>query len=202
MQTTLPDTAAPPGKAAALAGLAVSLALGYLALNQRLPAPPAQGSGEVMTLTPCNMEPPGYWTGHIFGATTLEVNWRGAALACAGDARPDGRGLRLFLAGRPGAGSDRLLMVLGIAAGIDDLPGGEHAVSVTLLDEASSRFFHAATGRCFTRIGSVTPLAAPAHSYRVEGDLYCSGAIGSVTGDGSVTLGDMAYAVRLTLDPG
>ncbi len=202
MEPTPPDTSSWQARAVALAGLAVSLALGYLALRQQLPAAAAPGTGEVMTLTPCEMVPPGYWQGRIFGASTLEVDWRGASLACAGDARPDGRGLRLFLAGRPGPGPDRLLLVLGIAADVDELQGSEHAVSVTLLDEATSQFFHSPLGRCFTRIAAVTPLKEAANSYRIEGELYCAGAISSVSGDSSVTLGDMAYAARLTLDPG
>ncbi len=191
--------------AAGVAGLAASLWLGYLALSQELPAPaaaPARGLGAAPGLEDCRMDRDGYWKGRIFGATTLEVNWSGAALACAGNARPDGRGLRLFLAGRLGEGPDRLMLVLGISAGIAGLAPGEYPASVTLVDEASSQFFHGPSDRCFTRIREVTPLPDAPGSYRIEGDLYCAGAIASVSGQHSVTLGEMSFAGRLTPDAG
>jgi len=190
------------GTIATLAGLATSLALGYLALSQRLDTPSPGQVDTIARLAPCDMQPDGYWRGRIYGATTLTVDWRGAALACAGNARPDGRGLRLFMAGRPGAGPDRLMLVVGIGAGIGELAGGEHPVSVTLVDEASSQFFHGPAERCFTQVRDVARLEGAPGGYRVEGELYCAGAISSVSGERSVTLGDMAYAVRLTLDAG
>ncbi|MCK6371223.1 MAG: hypothetical protein L6Q83_07840 [Gammaproteobacteria bacterium] len=187
---------------ATLLGVAVAVALAYLAFSQRLPPPPAPGLDAALALAPCEMEPPGYWRGRIFGSTTIAIDWRGAKLECAGNARPGGRGLRLFLAGRPGTGSDRLLLVIGIGAGLDELAGKEHPASVTLLDEATSDFFHGPPERCFTHIRDVSPLADTEGAFRVEGDLYCTGAIAAVSGERSVTLGDMAYAVRLTPDAG
>jgi hypothetical protein len=186
------------------AGLAASVWLAYLALSQRLPAPPAAGESRGLTaapaLAPCVMDRQGYWKGRVFGSESLDINWSGEALGCAGNARPGGGGLRLFFAGHPAADEDRLVMVLGIGAAIDELAGREYPVSVTLIDEATSQFFHAPGDRCFTRIREVTPLEASPGSYRIEGDLYCAGAIASVSGANSVTLGDMSYAGRLTLD--
>ena len=92
------------------------------------------------------------------------------------------------------------MLVLGFAADIAELAGREHPVNVTLIDEASSQFFHSPAERCFARIGEVTPLGGDPEAFRVEGDLYCAGAIASLTGPNSVTLGDMAFAGRLTLD--
>jgi hypothetical protein len=192
-----------PGAFTAVAGLAASLWLGYLALSLPLPAPvpqQARGLAPAPALDPCLMDRDGYWRGRIFGATTLEIDWAGAALGCAGNARPDGRGLRLFFAGGRAAGAERLLLVIGIESDLESLAGSEHPVSVTLVDEASDQFFHGAKERCFARIDEVAPLADAPRSYRVEGEVYCAGAIAAVNSRDSVTLGDTRFAGRLTLE--
>lgn len=190
------------GNLTAVAGPAASLWLGYLALSLPLPAPvprPAEGLPAAPALEPCLMDRDGYWRGRVFGAAALAVDWSGAALGCAGNARPDGRGLRLFLAGRPAGSAERLLLVIGIESSLEGLAGHEHPVSVTLVDEASNQFFHGASERCFARIHEVAPLAGPGRSFRVEGEVYCAGAIAAVNGASSVTLGDTRFAGRLTL---
>lgn len=151
-------------------------------------------------LEPCVMAGGGYWRGRIFGATVLDIDWRDAVLECAGNARPGERGLRLFLAGRPAAGAERLLLVIGIGAQLPDLAGREHPASITVIDETTSGFFHGSESRCFARIDSVRALPGEGRHWRVEGDLYCAGSIPAVAGPGSVTLGDMRFAVRLSLE--
>lgn len=192
---------APATAAAALTGLVASFALGYLALSQRLPAPaPVAGSiGDPPALAPCVMDRDGYWQGQLVGNDTLDLDWRGAALACAGNERPNGRGLRLFFAGEPAPGGDRLLLVLGLDSSLDALAGREHAVSLTLVDEASSQFFHSPRDRCFTRVGEVTPLDGSPGEYRVDGELYCVGAVAALSGEAAVTIGDTRYSGRLSL---
>jgi hypothetical protein len=185
-----------------LVGLGAALWLGYLALSQGLPPPAAQEretSSPPPAFAACVMDRDGYWTGRVFGSRELAIDWRGEALSCAGNARPHGRGLRLFFAGHPTTGADRLVLVIGVAADIAGLAGREHPVSLTLIDEASSQFFHTPADRCFIRVREVAALGGGG-SYRVEGDLYCVGAIPAVSGAGSVTLGDMKFAGRLTLD--
>lgn len=181
-----------------LAGLLAAIGIGVLALGQRQPVPmavPAVGA----RLAPCVMDRDGYWRGRISAAATLDVDWRGAALGCEGNARPGGGGLRLFFAGRPGSTDDRLLFVIGIDAALADLAGREHPASVTLVDEASGLFFHSTAGRCVVRVDDVSPLPAAADSWRVDGELYCAGALGSVGGAASVTLGDTAWSGRVRL---
>lgn len=145
-------------------------------------------------LVSCLMAEPGYWRGRFFGAATFDFKWSGEELECAGHARPDGGGLRLFFAGHPDGRHERLLLVLGIAAPVAALPGREHEASVTLIDEATSRFFHARAGRCFTRITDIRTLGGKPDSWRIEGELYCTGAIASVAGPGALTLDDMRFA--------
>jgi hypothetical protein len=204
--TMHPDSATPApvlGALASAAGTAAVLGLGALALTQAPPAAPAAGAADSLgappALAPCTIAPEGYWRGTVTGSGRLALDWRGAALACAGNARPGGRGLRLFFAGHPGGGVDRLVLVIGIDARVGELAGREHPVSLTLIDEQSSQFFHSPGDRCFTRVAGVTPLGTPGE-YRVEGELYCAGAVAAVAGEAAVTLGDMTYAGRLSLE--
>lgn len=196
-----PTDTTPFGVLANLAGLLTAVGLGALVLVQRLPPPPpAPVAGfAAPDLAPCVMDRDGYWRGRISGAGTLDLDWRGTALACAGDARPGGRGLRLYFAGHPAAAPERLLLILGIAAGIDDLAGHEYPVSVTLIDEASNLFFHDPGGRCFAQVNTVVPLSDQPRSWRIDGELYCAGALAAVGGAPSVSIGDTAWSGRLTL---
>jgi hypothetical protein len=198
-----------PDRLTALAGLAAALALGFTVLAQR-PRPPAAAPAAAPAaesslpaaplLASCELQPAGYWRGSITGSTSLLLDWSGAGLACAGNARPGGRGLRLFFAGRSGADAQRLVFVLGIAAGTDELPGREWPVSVTVIDEAGGDIFHSAPGRCFTQVTELAALDAGRHAFRVAGELYCAGAIGAVSGERAVVLGDSRYAGRLDVE--
>ncbi len=194
-----------PDHFTAWAGIATSLTLGYAALSLQLPPPAGAqvvdaGMPAPALLQTCAANPAGYWRGSITGSATLELDWQGAGLACAGGARPDGRGLRLFFAGHPGGGGERLVIVLGIAATVAELAGREWPVSVTVIDEASSSFFHSIAGRCFTRVTEVTALDRQGRAFRVAGELYCAGALGAVNGEHAVQLGDSRYAGHLDLE--
>lgn len=206
-------------------GLLAAVALGWLAFTRALPpqqfagTDSDQGQGDdegdnasiaaPPALEPCLIEGGGYWRGTLVGSRSLAVDWSGSALDCAGNARPGDRGVRLFFAGKPAEGSERLVLIIGIAAVPEELAGREHGASVTVIDEASSRFFNAGDDRCFTRVSELRPLDQEKDqekskrtgiaTYRIAGELYCLGAIASVADDTAVTLGDTAYAGRLTL---
>lgn len=190
---------------ASLAGMAVTLALGWLVLGLQLPAPPARDAGSLSLpqaagLDACLVEPAGYWRGRLSGSASLDLDWHGDGLACAGDARPGERGLRLFFAGLLPDGKHRLLFVLGIAGQARALAGHEWPTSLTIIDEASASFFHGPEGRCFTRISELRPLpAATGSSFRIAGMLYCAGAIAAVNGEHAITVGDSRFAGRLDL---
>jgi hypothetical protein len=188
------------GLSGAVLGVATVLGLGYLAMSQS-PPPAEVGSMSAPGLGPCTMDRDGYLNGRLFGAIEIDFDWAGAALACDGNARPDNRGLRLFFAGTPDNAQERLVLVLGIEAGLDELAGNEHEVNLTVIDEGEARFFNSGEERCWTRVDEVVQYG-PGEAYRVDGELYCAGALPSLTDGASVTLSSIVYSGRLRLEDG
>jgi hypothetical protein len=175
--------------------------MGYLALSMRLPPPAsAKSLGSAPSLLPCDIPAGGYLRGSLHATSDMHIDWSGPSLSCAGNARPGDAGLRLFFAGHPAGDANRLMLVIGLDARVGELAGREVPASVTLIDEATSEFFHANAGRCFSAVSSVQTLPDRHAAYRIEGHLYCAGALPAVSGLHSVTLGDIAYAGRLVLD--
>jgi hypothetical protein len=154
---------------------------------------------------PCTLQPDGFLRGRLFGALSLTADWSGAALFCDGMQRPDGQGVRLFFAQeQPGGG--RVSVLIGIDGRMEELEGVERPANVTIIDERSGRFFSTAgPGRCWATINSVTalPLAGgmPA-GHRIEGLVYCVGALPSVGDRSSLTLSDLQFAGRVMSDSG
>lgn len=182
--------------------VAVALLLGLKTFGAELPA--ADGTQAQDTLFPparslssCELHPAAYWRGTIRGAASFDLDWKGENLACAGSPRPGGHGLRLFFSGTVPDSGQKLLIVVGIGAPLEELAGGEWPASVTLIEEASSTFFHAAEGRCFTRIDEASALSGGGESLRVSGVLYCAGALAAVNANHTITLGDSHFAGRL-----
>ncbi|MDP2325509.1 MAG: hypothetical protein Q8N51_15985 [Gammaproteobacteria bacterium] len=201
---SVPPAATPGSRSAGLLGATGVLLTGLLAFQLSLPpvAPtvaPATAGGD----GPCTLRPPGYLRGRFFGAVNLTANWSGKNLLCDGMPKPGGEGVRLFFAGeQPGGG--RLSVLIAIDGRPDGLAGAERPANVTVIDERAGRFFGTSgKGRCWTSIGSVTALARsrdyPA-GHRIEGMLYCLGALPSLGDRASLTLGDLHFAGRISAD--
>lgn len=152
---------------------------------------------------PCIADPEGaYLSGRLYGGIELGIDWRGDTLACAGMLRPAGQGMRLIFASAPDVAASAVTFVLGIDAELDALRGTEHAANITIIDQASGRFFSSAgRARCWTTLHRVEPLSTDApRIYRVNGEAYCAGALPALGGAGSVTLSDFRYSGQVTLD--
>ena len=199
-----PPATTPGSRAAGFIGAAGVLLTGMLAFQLSLPpvapavAPATAGGGRS-----CTLRPAGYLRGRFFGAVSLTANWSGQSLLCDGMQKPGGEGVRLFFAGeQPGGG--RLSVLIGIDGHPDSLVGAERPANVTVIDERDSRFFGTSgAGRCWAVISSVTALARsrgyPA-GHRIEGVLYCLGALPSLGDRTSLTLGDLHFAGRISAD--
>jgi hypothetical protein len=193
-------------RAAGLLGAAGVLVTGLLAVLQPPPAVPPgpaltgrePGSGPA-----CALGADGFLRGRFFGALGLTVDWSGPGLACDGMQKPDGSGVRLFFAGeRPGGG--RVSVLIGLAGRAADLAGAERPANVTVIDERESRFFSSGgPGRCWASIGSVTPLPRPAGGIagsRIDGLVFCVGALPSVGDRSSLTLSDLQFSGWISAD--
>jgi hypothetical protein len=185
----------------------VIVLLGYFTVSSPLPRRTGAGSQPALAASPvpppCVMDQPGMLRGQVFGSLSLDMDWQGTGLLCDGRSRPGDKGLRLFFAGRPAGGTGAVVIVLGIDGGIDSLKGSERPAGITLNDENSHRFFHAQAGRCFTRVSGLTPLPGPpGRHFRIDGVAWCVGALPSVSDEASITLGDLRYSGRLSLDGG
>lgn len=194
----------PVGRAAGFLGAVGVLLIGTLTLMQSLPpATPEAKSSAASASRPCTLRPDGFLRGRFFGALSLTADWSGAGLSCDGMRRPDGEGVRLFFAReRPGAG--RVSVLIGIDGRPEDLVGAERPANVTVIDEREGRFFSAGgPGRCWASINSVTdlPRASGGHAgYRIDGLVYCVGALPSVGDHSSLTLSELRFAGRVTTD--
>lgn len=166
-------------------GAAGVLMIGMLALMQSLP--PAV--------------PEFFLRGRFFGALSLTADWSGPDLIYDGMQRPDGKGVRLFFA-RNQPGGARVSVLIGIDGRPEELVGAERPANVTVIDGKQSRFFSAGgPGRCWASIKSVTALnqGSRGHAgYRIDGLVYCVGALPSLRDRSSLTLSELQFAGRVT----
>jgi hypothetical protein len=188
-----------------LAAAAVIVLLAYLTFSVRPPEHLANGSAPALAQPPalaeCVMDRPGFLLGQVFGSIDLRIDLQGPRLTCNGAPRPTDKGLRLFFAGRPTAGAGEVVFVLGIDGGIESLQGNERPAAITFNDESTHRFFHADAGRCFTKVSDVAVLTGPpARTFRIDGVAWCAGALPSVSDESDITLGDIHYSGRFSLD--
>ena len=196
----MPSTAAPATFTAASA-IATSAVVAITAIGLGITARQAgsfSAMGDASDL--CRAIDDAFLSGTLYGAIESAIEWRGTDMKCEGGGRPDADGVRLVFASPDDAAVDRIVFVLGIAGTIDDLQDSERAANVTIIDEASSRFFNSGRQeRCWTTVTSVVGDGA---GYSIGGELYCSGSLPSLSDSSSVSLGDFRYSGRVFFDAG
>lgn len=172
--------------------LALLPALGVRAAEPSLPpAPRTHAPGQ------CLPAGAAFFKASLRGALSADLDWSAAQLQCDGGERPEGKGLRLSIAG-PLAGAEggaprRLRFVFGIdtTAGHSGLP-----TNLTLLVEGEGQVF-ATRGdvRCTTdslqRDGHDTP-------GRVDVRGFCTGPATSLDGSQRVLLSRFDFSARLS----
>jgi len=153
---------------------------------------------------PCVQDQPGYLSGDLYGAINLHIDWRGPELLCSGQNRPDKSGLRLIFKPRLDEGQEGITLVMGIDNVQPGQTSAERPANVTIIDGQSGSFYSTqGQERCWTTVHALVPLEGTLEqSYRIEGELYCVGAIAEIAGTRSVTLGDIRYSGRLSTDSG
>lgn len=166
-----------------------------------LAAPPARGPCLAGTGN-------GYLRARLRGALDLDLAWDGGQLQCDGGARPDGRGLRVTLAGNSRGEGRKLRFVFGI----DDVPEGASVrarpTNLTLIFEGEQRLFATrGADKCTTdelrqeRIGA---LGGPKRSWRVVARGFCVAPATTLAGDARLLLTSFDFASEVTYedDPG
>ena len=160
----------------------------------------AQKSSSVFMQTqlqPCQMDQAGYLRGELFGTLQQSLSWNGQYMLCDGMRRPDG-GFRLVFSEHANAADSGLRMVLGLSA-VNSDRDEELVANVTLIDQDNSLFFSTqGLERCWARLTERIQIGDRANEWRINGQLYCVGALAAVEGPASVTLGDFEFSGRLT----
>ncbi len=196
-------SAAHRGRARSAVAAAV-LALVVTALAQVM-GPSARAAAATPAPVPClAASRNGYLRARLRGTLDLDLAWSSADMQCEGGARPDGRGLRVTIAGPSQRDGRRLRFVFGI----DDAPEGLRVVArptnVTVIFEGEQRLFATrGADRCTTdalqpeRIGA---LGGTRRSWRVVARGFCIGPATTLAGDARLLLTSFDFAAEVTYE--
>ncbi|MGC1459365.1 MAG: hypothetical protein WA825_13910 [Steroidobacteraceae bacterium] len=176
-------------------------------IAQAAPNPGAGASQDldpnlVRKITPgqsaCLGDGTGYVRARIRGALNMDLRWKDAQLACAGDARPDGSGLRVSFAG-PGPGGKVLRLVFGISSAHEGKPGRELPTNLTVLLDGGRIFATQGDDKCTMDQLSQRPLPATPglRAWRIEARGFCVTPANALDGKGRIFVSRFDFAGRL-----
>ncbi len=143
----------------------------------------------------------GYLRARLRGTLDLDLAWSSPSMQCEGGARPDGRGLRVTIAG-PAADGRRLRFVFGI----DDTPEGASVrarpTNLTVIFEGEQRLFATrGADKCTTdelRQECIGALGGPRRSWRIVARGFCIGPATTLAGDARLLLTSFDFASEVT----
>lgn len=146
----------------------------------------------------------GYLLARVRGALTLDLSWRGAEMECDGGLRPDGRGVRVAIAGPERTTGRRLRFVFGISNTREGESGRGLPANVTLIFEGEQRLF-ATRGddKCTVdelrqeRIGA---LGGPSRTWRIVARGFCTSPAASTTREERILVSRFDFSGRVTFD--
>jgi hypothetical protein len=123
-------------------------------------------------------------------------------MQCDGGPRPDGRGLRVTLAGPLQSDDRRLRFVFGIDGAVEGRTVRSRPTNVTLLFEGEQRVFATrGDARCTTdelvpaRVGA---LGGPRRSWQISARGFCTGPATAVGGAGRIVLSRFDFVAEVT----
>lgn len=145
-----------------------------------------------------------YLRARLRGTLDLDLAWSSPSMQCEGGARPDGRGLRVTIAGPPQPDGRRLRFVFGI----DDAPEGARVLArptnLTVIFEGEQRLFATrGNGRCTTdelrpeRIGA---LGGARRSWRVVARGFCISPATTLADDARLLVTSFDFASEVTYE--
>jgi len=146
----------------------------------------------------------GYLKARIRGALTADIDWR-QYLACDGESRPDGSGVRLGFAGPPGP--HRLRMIFGVRGVHEGAAARELPVNLTVLEEGGRIFATRGEGKC--TIDDLRQQRQPGpgqtHTWRITARGFCTDPINdlaSAPGSGRIVINRFDFAGVVTFAGG
>lgn len=177
----------------ALLSLGCIAVLAYWALQ----VPVSKGPGlSPRAVEPCVMDRDGYLQGEIFGQIRRNIDWAGDGIRCDGMLRPDEAGIRLVFAEHADENQPGLLIVFGVAGAVPGEELEEAPVNITVIDQERGLFFSTPESpRCWTSFVEQLLLTGTIEeTWRIDGEVYCVGALPALNGDGTITLGDIRFS--------
>jgi hypothetical protein len=188
--------------------IAIWIAALFAATIAQAAPTPAAATGQdidpnlVSKLTPghsaCLGDGTGYVRARIRGALNLDVSWKDAQLACAGDSRPDGSGLRVSFAG-PGPGGRVLRMVFGITAAHEGAAGRELPTNLTVLLDGGRIFATQGDDKCtMDQLSQRRLPGGPGlRALRIEARGFCVTPANALDGKGRILVSRFDFAGRV-----
>lgn len=164
-----------------------------------------QKTAAAATAAGCIADGGGNLRAQLRGALTADLEWSNELMLCEGGARPDGKGLRVTLAGPlAGAAPDKSPRHLRFIFGIDykDAAAGSAQAlptNVTVILEGEGRMFATrGNDRCAVETLTRTPLPAEAGKFeRVQVRGYCTEPAAELAGSERLLLPTFEFTGRV-----
>jgi hypothetical protein len=137
----------------------------------------------------------GFLVADLYGAIETRLDWTRNDLACTGMPRPEGRGVRLRLAGPEQSRGAELVFIIALPQFDRDSGPAEFDAKVTLIEAGVGRFFSTPdTSNCLADISAVRALDETDDRYSIAGALYCVAPLPEINGDTSVSVPELRFA--------
>src|ERR1700722_8785121 len=147
----------------------------------------------------------GYVRARIRGALNVDLSWKDAQLACSGEARPDGSGLRVSFAG-PGPGGKVMRLVFGVRSAREGSSGKELPTNLTVLLDGGRVFATRGDDKCTmdqlsqrALSGRTGPGSSAVRAWRIEARGFCVSPANALTGQGRILVSRFDFAGRIEL---
>lgn len=148
--------------------------------------------------TACIGDGTGFMRARIRGALNMDLNWKDAELACGGEARPDGSGLRVSFAG-PGPGGRVMRLVFGVRSAREGAPGKELPTNLTVLLDGGRIFATRGDDKC--TLDQLTQRSLPdkpgSRAWRIEARGFCVEPMNALAGNGRILISRFDFAGRI-----
>jgi len=163
----------------------------------------------------CLPDAGGYLRAQLRGAINADLDWHDADIRCEGGARPDGKGLRVSIAGPlPAAAGEHAGRTLRFVFGIDTAAavtdGTALATNLTAIVEGAAGsgdpelFATRGNDKCTVdrmQRRDVAGAAPGAKDYRVDARGFCLGPATSLDGEARLLVTTFDFAGRVSIDP-